>query len=631
MKVARHSGGRTVACESPMVSSSPFFTGFLRMFSCSTARRAILIFVALILSGSLVQVSSAADLPAVRTLSGSGISGVRDGDASTARFDNPTGIVYDAAGNLIVADTAAQRIRKVDRLGHVTTIAGGGESILFGTGSAGAYKDGDTAQARFNQPSAVAVDRRGDIFVADTANHCIRKISHGRVTTVAGSPTVAGAADGPIASASFTRPRGIAVDHSGTIYVADPPNGLREISPDGTVTTLKQRFLDAAWSVSIYEGRDGARLLASTPRQIAVYSLPDFKFIAEIETEQLYSLFPPREGAEFLGPPSTAAAISANEIVYTDNLLSTIHLVQLGTVDQVRVLNRQPLLNAGNRGGGFHDGPGENAQFDQPMGVAVAPSGEIAVADTGNKRIRLLSTFDHRSAAISPAALPDAPDSHQYRVALLGNSYVWTNVPWGKSIAGVIEAKIESDLRFKASGRKIKVFPLRKDGMRFDAEASYAQSVLGTGLFDYVVLFIPTYGQFTLHGDLQVVSDPAYSLRMADSLKAVNVAVSSGGGHTLAVLHPGAFDMPNEMTYRKFFESVRDPGDVERHYEEAKAATKRSGVDTLDLWPQFFALDSRADNQSLFGAWDHHFTYLGNQIVGESIANRILAEHPWRK
>lgn len=602
------------------------------MFLASaSARRALLTFVAFVLCGSLAQVAAAADLPAVRTLSGSGISGVRDGDAVTARFTNPTGITYDASGDLIVADTAAQRIRKVDRFGHVSTIAGGGESILFGMGTEGAYKDGDAAQARFNQPSAVAVDRNGDVFVADKANHCIRKISHGRVTTVAGSPATAGAADGPIATASFTSPRGIAVDRSGNIYVADPPNGLREISSGGTVTTLKQRFLDAAWSVSVYEGRDGARLLASTPRQIAVYSLPDLKFIAEIETEQLYSLFPPREGAEFLGPPSAAAAISTKEIVYSDNLLSTIHLVQLGIVDQVRVLNQQPLLNAGNRGGGFRDGPGEVAQFNQPMGVAVAPNGEIAVADTGNKRIRLLGTFDHRSAAISSASLPEAPDGHAYRVALLGNSYVWTNVPWGKSIAGVIEAKIESDPQFKASGRGITIFPLRKDGMRFDAEASYAQSVLGSGLFDYVVLFIPTYGQFTLRGDLQVVSDPAYAHRMADSLKTVNAAISSTGGHALAVLHPGAFDMPNEMTYRKFFENVRDPGDVERHYEEAKAAVKRSGVDMLDLWPQFFALDSRADNQSLFGAWDHHFTYLGNRIVGESIANRILAEHPWKK
>lgn len=594
------------------------------------ARAAILTLVALTLRWPLTQ-AVAADLPVLRTLSGSGISGIRDGDPATARFANPTGIAYDGTGDLIVADTAAQRIRKVDRLGRVTTVAGGGESILFGSGSAGSYKDGGAVQARFNQPSAVAVDRSGDVFVADTGNHCIRKISNGRVTTVAGSPAASGAVDGPVETASFAAPRGIAVDHSGNIYVADPPNGLRKISAGGIVTTLKRRFLNAAWSVSVYEGRDGARLLASTPEEIAVYALPDFTLVAEVEMEQVYSLFPPREGAEFLGPPSAAAAISAREIVYADDLLSTIHLVQLGAVDQVRVLSRQPLLNAGNRGGGFEDGPGEIAQFDQPMGIAVAASGEIAVADTGNKRIRLLSAFDHRSAAISPAALPDARDGRQYRVALLGNSYVCTNVPWERSIAGVIESKLESDPGFKTSGRKIAVFPLRKDGIRFNAEASYAQSILSTGLFDYVVLFVPTYGQFTERGDLEIVSDPAYARSMADSLRSVNAAISAAGGHTLAVLHPGAFDLPNEMTYRKFFESIRDPGDVDSHYGEAKAVAKQSGVDTLDLWPRFFVLDSQAGNTSLFGAWDHHFTYFGNRIVGESIANRILAEHLWKK
>lgn len=553
------------------------------------------------------------------------MAGVRDGNSRQATFSSPQGMAYDAKGNLFVADTTAQRIREIDTNGIVRTVAGSGAPILFGTAVAGGYQDGRSSDAQFNMPQAVAIATDGTIYVADAGNHCIRRIKNGLVTTVAGDLNRIGGVDGTRSIASFSNPRGIALDRAGDIFVADTPNGIRRIAADGTVSTLKWKYLDAAWSVATYENGTVAHLMAVTPRQIAVYDLHTEKIVAEIETEQLYYLFPPREGAEFLGPPSSVTEISPTEFVFADNLLSTIHLVQLGAVDQVRVLSQQPLLNAANREGGFRDGPGDQALFDQPMGIASSPTGEIAVADTGNKRIRLLSRFNRHSFARDGSNLPDAPDEKVFRVAIVGNSYVWTNVPWHRSLAGILEQTLTSSSQRAKKKARVEVYPIRQDGVRANAEIAYAQQMLTNSLFNYVVVMVPTYGQFTLAGDLKISTDPPYTNDLKIGLTKLGASMKGNGQHLLVVLFPGAFDMQNEMSYRKFFESWRDPGEVQRHYLRALAAVRSSGADYLDLWPRFYALDASATNKPIFGAWDHHFTYFGNAIVAKALAAHLLA------
>jgi sugar lactone lactonase YvrE len=169
----------------------------------------------------------------VTTFAGTeGTSGSGNDTGAAARFFYPAGVAVDGVGNLYVADSYNQMIRKVTSDGVVTTFAGQ-------TQDQGA-SDGTGGLARFRFPSAVAVDGGGNVYVADTSNHTIRKItSAGVVTTLAGSPTVSGTVDGTGSGARFNRPGGVAVDGGGNVYVADTENHtIRKVTPAGVVTTL---------------------------------------------------------------------------------------------------------------------------------------------------------------------------------------------------------------------------------------------------------------------------------------------------------------------------------------------------------------------------------------------------------
>jgi serine/threonine protein kinase/sugar lactone lactonase YvrE len=169
----------------------------------------------------------------VTTLAGlAGQPGNADGTNTFARFRNPWSVAVDARGNVYVADMSNDTIRKINTAGVVHTFAG--QAGLIGN------VDGFGNDARFNNPFAVAVDSAGNVYVSDTANNAIRKITTGRVvTTLAGLPGYAGNTDGSGPDARFWNPQGLAVDGAGNIYVADTGNNLvREITPMGVVTTL---------------------------------------------------------------------------------------------------------------------------------------------------------------------------------------------------------------------------------------------------------------------------------------------------------------------------------------------------------------------------------------------------------
>ncbi len=159
-------------------------------------------------------------------------SGSSDGDAADARFNYPTGLGVDGVGNVYVGDTTNNTIRKITPAGVVSTLAGL-------TGVSG-WSDGTGFDALFNQPGGLAVDSSGNVYVADTGNSVIRKITPaGVVTTLAGLSTIGGMKDGTGSDAWFNQPRAVAVDGSGNVYVADTGNAaIRKISPTGEVTTL---------------------------------------------------------------------------------------------------------------------------------------------------------------------------------------------------------------------------------------------------------------------------------------------------------------------------------------------------------------------------------------------------------
>lgn len=165
----------------------------------------------------------------VSTIAGDGTAGYADGDKSTARFNQPLDVAVDAAGNIYVADNLNHRIRKISPAGQVSTVAGDGTA---------AFANGIGAAAKFKNPSGLVLDKDGNILVADRLNHRIRKISPaGEVTTPAGDGTT-GFKDGDAGAARFADPYGIDVDRKGNIIIADLTNNKVRKLAGAIVSTI---------------------------------------------------------------------------------------------------------------------------------------------------------------------------------------------------------------------------------------------------------------------------------------------------------------------------------------------------------------------------------------------------------
>ncbi len=211
------SGGDVTTLAGSGTSSTTNGTGTAASFAFPIA-------VAVDSSGNVYSVEPYANLirkttaaGVVTTLAGSGATGSTNGTGTAASFSGPRGIAVDSMGNVYVSETVNQLIRKITAGGVVTTLAGSGS-----TGSA----DGTGTAASFNSPYGVAVDSNGYVYVADAGNNMIRKITPGGVVTTFAGSTAAGNANGTGTAATFNDPRGIAVGSTGTLYVADSTNNL---------------------------------------------------------------------------------------------------------------------------------------------------------------------------------------------------------------------------------------------------------------------------------------------------------------------------------------------------------------------------------------------------------------------
>jgi len=196
----------------------------------------------------------------VSTLAGTGVAGLLNGNGSIAKFNTPCGITVDANNNVYVADRVNNCIRKINSMGVV--------SMFAGTGAMG-FQDGNAlASARFTYPMALVFDKLGNLFVADQLNNSIRKVSGGIVSTVAGNGWE-GATDGTKPNVTFHFPTGITVNSSNTLFVADSDNDrIRRISSIGVVSTYAgslHGYLDGNASVALFE----------YPRTIAIDSKGD--------------------------------------------------------------------------------------------------------------------------------------------------------------------------------------------------------------------------------------------------------------------------------------------------------------------------------------------------------------------
>jgi sugar lactone lactonase YvrE len=189
----------------------------------------------------------------VSTLAGTGAPGFHDGNPAIAQFDHPRGIAIDANGTIYVADSVNHRIRKVSENGHVSTVAGNGSP---------GFVNGRSDRSQLNFPTALSFSHQGDLIIADTFNHSIRKLSaSGELSTLAGNGEE-GFRDGSPDQAMFRYPRGLAIGKAGEIYIADTNNNrIRALTPEGRVITVvgtsSADFMDGNAAVARFNGPVG--------------------------------------------------------------------------------------------------------------------------------------------------------------------------------------------------------------------------------------------------------------------------------------------------------------------------------------------------------------------------------------
>ncbi len=307
------------------------------------------------------------------------------GASASPAFNSPAGIAVDASGNIYVADSTNNEIRKITPSGTVT--------VLAGTGAVGSA-NGPADTATFRSPEGVAVDSAGNVFVADTDNNEIREIStSGQVTTVAGT-TTPGAANGATgAAASFYNPYGIAVDSAGNLYVADTGNNeIREISASGAVTTL-------AGSVTAGSA-DGTGSAASftNPFAVAVNSAGDV-YVADFGNNEIREVTPAGVVTTVAGATTQGSAdgFGAKASFYSPSGIAVDAAGNLYVADtnnnEIRLISPNGYVTtlAGSTTPGDLNGNATAASFKFPFGIAVSSSGTLYVGDYGNNDIRAIA------------------------------------------------------------------------------------------------------------------------------------------------------------------------------------------------------------------------------------------------
>ncbi len=323
------------------------------------------------------------------TLAGSGAPiDHTDGSGANARLMNPTGVAVDGAGNIYIADGGDHTVRKVTPGGSVSTLAGA-------SGQAGS-NDGAYTDARFLYPFAIAVDIAGSVYVTDTGSHTVRKIANGSVTTIAGTAGVAGRADGVGTAALFNAPQGIAVDATGIVYVSDTNNStLRKIAVGGVVTTLAGN----PGQTGSADGTGGSATF-NYPTGLAVDSAGNI-YVADFDTSVIRKVTPAGAVSTFVGSAAqTGNADGQGSAARFDHPMGVAvdgagNIYVMDTSSQtIRLISPAGVVStrAGTTGlGGRADGSGAAARFFYATGIAATSAGTVYVADTGNHTLRVMT------------------------------------------------------------------------------------------------------------------------------------------------------------------------------------------------------------------------------------------------
>jgi sugar lactone lactonase YvrE len=315
----------------------------------------------------------------VTTVAGTGTAGFSGdaGPATSAMLSSPSGVAVDGAGNLYIADLQNMRVRRVDKDGIISTVAGNGRRGFGGDG-------GPATRASFNGPNRVAVDRSGALYVADVANHRIRKVdTRGIITTVAGNGRAGFSGDGgPATRASLDEPWDVAVGDRGTLFIADSNNSrIRAVDPNGVITTLAGGSSNAEFTgdggpatsarLSLGYLRSGIALDSGG----ALYITEEFGRVRKIDPSGIITSVANVSG---VGSFSGVAVDPAGAIYLASN-------------DRIRKIDAQGIVTTvagnGSRRASGDGGPATSAGMSISA-IAADRAGALFIAENGNNRVR---------------------------------------------------------------------------------------------------------------------------------------------------------------------------------------------------------------------------------------------------
>jgi sugar lactone lactonase YvrE len=299
---------------------------------------------------------TAPDATTVPTCPGTSVG---DGGAATsAQLCGPAGLAFDSSGNLYIADSNNNRVRKISGT-TISTVAGSGTAGFSGNGSSATASGTD-----LNAPSGVAFDKSGNLYIADSQNYSTREVTGGNISEVAGQDTSGFGGDlGPATSAEMGIPAAVAVDSSGNIYIADPPNNIVRVvcenqTPVACTSTAFGSATFAAGDINTFAGNQ-----------------------------------PQGEGFQPIAPGQVAGSLLNNPTDVVLDAVGNLYIVDSGN-NVIRKVTPAGIIStvAGNGQPGYSgdNGPATSAMLNTPKAVAVDSSGNLYIADYDNCRIRLV-------------------------------------------------------------------------------------------------------------------------------------------------------------------------------------------------------------------------------------------------